>query len=448
MAERPSRAVDSALAPQRHRVLTADRVFTGAATTHVERGAVAIDAGVVAWAGPQSDLPPDYADWERTDYGPATILPGLIETHAHLGSYSWSVQPDTPDASVHATAWEALSSVKIARQLASVGVTTVQSLGTRDYADVALREAIRHGLVHGPRIVAVGAPITYSGGHGWNHGATADSIPEILRQVRLHHLAGADAIKVMATGGFMSHATAPWNAQFTVEELRALIDDAHRLGKHVAAHAHGTEGIRQLVEAGIDYITHATFVGQDGVTDFDPELADRIAQRGIYVDGCAPPSYPPVPGETRTPRAWQLYQHGAKLVTGHDIGAVYPASAYTYGLKQLEASGLPRSEVLIAATSRSAGAVGLAGVTGVLGPGYAADLIAVQGDPLANLDALDHLIEVVIEGRTFEPEWIERFDPGESGQAPGRHGPTLPGDPRAALINRRRRAAGHPFPRG
>ncbi|MDR2564935.1 MAG: amidohydrolase family protein [Bifidobacteriaceae bacterium] len=445
MAAKFPRAVDATAPPAPDRVLTADRLFTGAATAHIQSGAVALTGGKVAWAGAASELPADYATWPRTDHGAATILPGLIETHAHLGSYSWAIQPQVADPALHATAWEVLSSVKIARQLASLGVTTVQSLGTRDYVDVALREAIRAGLVSGPRVVAAGPAISYSGGHGASAG-WADSVTEILRQVRAHHQAGADAIKVMATGGFMSHATAPWNAQFTVPELRALVDDAHRLGKHVAAHAHGTEGIRRSVEAGIDYITHVTFVGKDGVTDFDPALADQIAERGIYVDGCAPPSYPPVPGETRTPRALQLYQHGAKLVTGHDIGAVYPASAYTSGLKQLEASGLPRAEVLIAATSRSAGAVGLAGVTGVLAPGYAADLIVVQGDPLADLGALDHVLEVVIEGRAFEREWVEPFQPEDSPESRS-NAPGLPGDPRAALAERRRRAAAHPFPR-
>jgi imidazolonepropionase-like amidohydrolase len=445
MPIKPSRAVDAPLAPIPDRVLTADRLFSGQSAVHIKHCAVAISGGKVAWAGEVAALPSPYSTWTRIDYGAATILPGFIETHAHLGSYTHATAPQVPDPGRHATAWEVLSSVKIARQLASTGVTTVQSLGARDYADVALREAIGQGLVSGPRIVAVGSPITYSGGHDWQDGATVDSIAEILREVRDHHAAGVDGIKVMATGGFMSYATAPWNAQFTVPELRALIDDAHRLGKHVAAHCHGTEGIRRLVEAGIDYITHVTFVGRDGRTEFDPALADEIAAKGIYVDGCAPPSFPPVPEETRTPRALQLYRSGAKIVAGHDIGAVYPASAYTFGLKQLEASGLPRAEVLIAATSRGAGAVGLAGVTGVVAPGYVADLVVVEGDPLASLDALDRVIEVVIGGHVFEREWVEPFDP-ETRFGPAGGG--MAGDPRAALTLRRRRAAAHPFPRG
>ncbi|MDR1387161.1 MAG: amidohydrolase family protein [Propionibacteriaceae bacterium] len=442
-----SRAVDAPQAEPPARVLLADRLFSGASADQLEHAAVAIASGQVVWAGPRSELPAAYADWPRQDHGDATILPGLVETHAHLGSYSRAAQPDVPDPARHAVAWEVLSSVKIARQLASVGVTTAQSLGARDYVDVALREAVKAGLVDGPRIVAAGPPITLTGGHSWYAGAEADSKTELRRQVRLHHKAGTNAVKVMATGGFMSHSTAPWNAQFTVSQFRALIDDAHRLGLHVAAHAHGSEGIRRVAQAGVDYIAHASFVGPDGRTAFDPELADQLASAGVYVDHSAVPTYPPVAGEGFAARAYQLYQHGVRLVVGHDIGAVLPASAYTWGLRQLEQAGLPRAEVLIAATSRGAAAVGLAGVTGVVAPGYAADLIVAAGDPLADLTALDHLLEIVLAGRRFEPDPVARFDPQERLAAPVR-APLAPDDARAAHLERQRRRAAHPLPRG
>jgi imidazolonepropionase-like amidohydrolase len=412
----------------------------------ITQGAVAISDGQIAWAGKLADLPVIHAGLPRTEYGDATILPGLVETHAHLDAYSRAAQPDVPDPERHSPGWETLSSVKIARQLASLGVTTVQSLGARDYTDVALREAVNLGLVDGPRIVAAGPPITFTGGHDWVDGSEIDSIADILHHVREHHKAGTDAIKVMATGGFMSHSTAPWNAQFSTDQLRALIGDAHRLGKHVAAHAHGSEGIRRAVDAGIDYIAHATFIDPDGQTRFDPELADEIAERGIFVDGCAPPSFPPVAGETTTPRAYELYQHGVRIVAGHDIGAVYPASAYSFGLKQLEASGLPRAEVLIAATSRGAAAVGLAGVTGVVGAGYAADLVVVEGDPLASLDALDQIKEVIIFGRSFSREHVPPFDPGVR-LAAGTQTRQSPQDARQEWIRRKERAKAHPLPR-
>ena len=385
--------------------MTAERLITEPGQPTIERGAVVIEAGAIAWVGPVDVLPEVYATYPVTRHPRGTILPGLVETHAHLGTYA-QVLPQTTSDERHDQARVAFSSVASARQLASVGVTTVQSLGSRYFADVALREAIASGLIAGPRIVAAGPQLTTSAGHAWSTGGEVDSITEIRKAVRDHHKAGVDVIKVMATGGFMTARTAPWNAQFTTEELRVLVEDAHRLGKHTAAHAHGTEGIRRAVEAGIDYIAHASFVDADGRTNVDPDLADLIAEKGVYVDTCSPPSCPQVPGETVTPRARELYEHGVRIVTGNDIGAVWPPSGFTFALKQLEASGLPREEVLRAATSRAAAAVGLGGITGILAPGYAADLIVADGDPLADLGALDHLLEIVIDGRTFTPDPI------------------------------------------
>ncbi|MDR1448906.1 MAG: amidohydrolase family protein [Propionibacteriaceae bacterium] len=406
-----SRALDQTLPAAPARVLRADRLFTGASPQTVPQGAVAIADGFVVWSGPAAALPAEYAGWLTDDYGDATLLPGLVETHAHLAAYEKAVQPDVPAPETHKVAWETLSSVKIARQLASLGVTAVQSLGAADYTDVALREAIRAGLVPGPRLVAAGPAVTLTAGHGWRGGAAADSIPELLRQVRFHHQAGADLVKVMATGGFMSHSTAPWNAQFTLAELLAIADDAHRLGHHAAVHAHGTEGIRRAVRAGFDFIAHCSFVDADGRTAFDPQLADEIAQRGVFVDSSAVPAFPVVPGQPAAALAKQLYDHGVLLVIGHDIGAVTSAAAYRHGLSRLAEAGLPTAEILLAATSRGAAAVGLSGVVGVLEPGYQADLIVVGGNPLANLAALDDIREVVIGGRRFDRETVPPWTP-------------------------------------
>jgi imidazolonepropionase-like amidohydrolase len=404
-------------------------------------GVVVIEGGLISWVGSRVDLPAKYAGLAEVTHAGATILPGLIETHAHLGSYATTLTPDVPQPGGLEQSWVALSSVATARQLASVGVTTVQSLGARHFSDVALREAISAGLVAGPRIVAAGPQLTTTGGHAWATGGEVDTIAEIRQSVRQHHKAGADVIKVMATGGFMTARTAPWNAQFSTAELRVLVEEAHRLGKHTAAHAHGTEGIRRAVEAGIDYLAHASFVSADGRTRFDPDLADEIAGRGIYVDTCSPPSWPSVPGETATPRALELFQRGVLLVAGHDIGAVLPPSGYTFGLKQLEASGIPRAEVLLAATSRAAAAAGLAGITGVLAPGYAADLIVVDGDPLADLSALDRIQQIVIGGRDFVADPVAPFDPERpSGPAVAGH----PDDVRARWLDQAQRRRTHP----
>lgn len=390
------------------RVLIAGTVLTGRPDEVLHDAALVIDGTKIAWIGTRTALPEEFRHWSTERFPQSTILPGLIETHAHLGARPGS-HPDVPAPEWHEQGWNALHSVFWARRLASVGVTSVQSLGSAFYTDVVLREAINRGLVEGPRIVAAGPMITTTAGHDWRTGSEVDSIDDIRHAVREHHKAGVDVIKVGATGGFFTPGSAQWKAQFTVDELLALVEDAHRLGHRVAVHAHGTEGIRRAVEAGVDYIAHGTFISDNGTTKFIPELADEIARKGIYVDVAAPPSYPPVPGETIAPRAHDLYEHGVKFVTGHDIGAVIPPEAYLFGLYQLEQAGVPRKEILIAATSRAAAAIGLAGVTGVLAAQYDADLLVVDGNPLDDLHSLENKQRIIIRGKDFTPDPVPEY---------------------------------------
>lgn len=390
------------------RAVTAGRILTGRPGEELTDGCLVFDTEQIRWVGPRADLPAEYAQLRIEEYPDATILPGLVETHAHLGSRPGG-GPRVPDAGRHAQAWNALHSVHVLRQLGSMGITSAQSLGSRFYTDVAVREAVAQGLLDGPRIVAAGPMITTTGGHDWADGAEVDSLDDIRHAVREHHKAGTDVIKAAVTGGFFTPGSAQWRAQFSTEEIRVLVDEAHRLGKPVAVHAHGTEGIERAVDAGIDYIAHGTFISDDGTTRFEPALADRIAEAGIYVDVAAPPSYPPVPGETIAPRALDLYRRGVRIVTGHDIGAVIPAHAYLFGLYQLEEAGIPRPEILTAATSRAAAAIGLAGVTGVLAPEYQADFLVVDGNPLDGLAALERKDLIVMRGRTFVPDPVPEY---------------------------------------
>lgn len=426
------------------RVITAARIFTGRRGALIDDGAVALRGRQISWVGSSKQLPEEFASVPVEAHPDATITPGFVETHAHLGGFAYDFEPDVPDPDRHDQGWHALTSLAPARQLASVGVTTVQSLGARNFADVVLREAISQGIIEGPRIIASGPQLTTSGGHSWPTGGEVDSITDIKKKIRDHHKAGVDVIKVMATGGFGTFGSAPWNAQFTTKELRVLVEESHRLGKRTAAHAHGTQGIKRSAEAGIDYIAHATFIGEDGVTRFDPALADLIAEKGIFVDPCSPPTYPPVEGETITPRAKELYDHGVKIVLGHDIGAVLPPSGYTYGMEQLVASGLPEEEVLIAATSRGAAAVGLAGVTGLVAPGYDADLLIIRGNPMAMIGDVKRIEEVIIAGSTFLRDPVEPFDPDQRAES-FELKPRLRGlNARTQWVDRQARAALHP----
>ena len=169
--------------------------------------------------GRLAELLPDVDpnDVVRVDLPGTTLMPGLIETHDHLPTSGTDVE--YPDYGPHEVARLTLNAVRAARELLSEGVTSVQSLGARHYVDVALRDAVDVGDLRGPRIIASGPQITTTGGHAHHAGGAADSLDEIRHQVRHHHLMGADTIKAMATGGFMTDGSAPWFAQFTTEEL-------------------------------------------------------------------------------------------------------------------------------------------------------------------------------------------------------------------------------------
>src|ERR1700759_105118 len=261
------------------KVLTAPRVIAGEQT--VSDGAVVIGDRTVSWAGPAAELPAEYAGLPRSDYPGGTILPGLIDSHVHLG---FDGGPD-PVGRMRAEtdAQQLVLMLRSARELLGVGVTTARDPGARAYLDVVVRDAIADGLAPGPRMVVANSPVTVTGGHCWFMGGEADSEDDLRRIVRSHHKHGADLIKVMATGGFMTGGSAPWYAQFSAEQLAVVVAEAKRLDKAVAAHAHGIEGIRRAVEAGVTPIEHCSFVTETNERQFDERLGGQIAAGGIFV---------------------------------------------------------------------------------------------------------------------------------------------------------------------
>lgn len=344
----------------------------------------------------------------RLDLPGSTLMPGLIETHDHLPTSGTAVE--YPDYGPHEVARLTLNAARSARELLSVGVTSAQSLGARHYVDVAVRDAIDNGDVRGPRIIASGPQITTTGGHSHHAGAEVDSIDQIRHEVRRHHKMGVDTIKVMATGGFMTGGSAPWFAQFSQDELQVLFAEAHRLGKWTAAHAHGTQGIERAVRAGVDLVAHASFITDRGRSEFDATLADEMARTGVYVECTMTADMPRMlrRDDSYAPPVRRLWEHGVRIVVGHDAGIpAVPQRGYVGGLEALEWAGLPRAEVILAATSRAAAAIGCAGVTGVLAEGFEADLIAVAGDPREDLAVLRDLRLVVTRGREFVPDRLE-----------------------------------------
>jgi imidazolonepropionase-like amidohydrolase len=386
-------------------VYTAGAVWCGTSGSRIADGAVVVTGDRIAWVGARDELPAEYADAPTQAFHDSTILPGLIESHAHL---SYDGGPGTKQRSFERSAPNLVAvMIASARELLSVGVTTVRDLGARDNLSLEVRDAVEEGLVRGPRIVAAGAQITTTGGHTWQNNGRADSPDELRKRVRSHHKAGVDLIKVNATGGFMTAGSAPWFAQFSVSELTAVVEEAHRLGKKVAAHAHGVEGIERAVAAGVDTIEHCTFVAEGAIVAPSLDIIDAIVEKGIFVCATATWNLPAMMRENPgfRPPVRLMHERGVRLIAGNDSGIDgVPHRNYVGGLETSVILGIPPEDVLIGATSRAAEALGLGGVTGVLAPGASADLIVVDGDPLTDVSAVRRLRTVVERGRVFVPD--------------------------------------------
>ncbi|AZS35789.1 Imidazolonepropionase [Microbacterium lemovicicum] len=395
-------------------IFTADAVWCGVAGSRIPDGAVVVSANAIAWVGPRSELPEQHRNAPSQHFPGGTLLPGLVESHAHL---SYDGREGTKARSFARSAPNLVAvMIASARELLSVGVTTVRDLGARDNLSIEVREAVDEGLVRGPRILVAGAQITTTGGHTWQNHGRADSPDDVRKLVRSHHKSGVDLIKVNATGGFMTARSMPWRAQFSDEEMTAIVEETHRLGKKVAAHAHGVEGIERAVAAGVDTIEHCTFVAEGGVVAPDLALIDEIAARGIHVCATATWNLPAMMRRNPDfrPPVRLMHERGVKLIAGNDSGIDgVPHADYVGGLETSVILGIPIEDVLVGATSRAAEALGLTGGVGELAPGAPADIIAVRGDPLDDVSALRDLLMVMARGRTFAPDevHVDRTDP-------------------------------------
>src|SRR5215469_5810237 len=395
-------------------ILTAPRIMTGDET--VPDGALVLGDTTVDWSGPAVKLPDQYARLPRTDYPAATILPGLIDCHVHLGLDGGPA----PVARLRSETSEQqlVLMLRSARQLLGVGVTTARDLGGRSYLSVAVREAIAAGLARGPRLLVAASPITVTGGHCWFMGGEADSHDDLRRIVRTHHKHGADLIKVMSTGGFMTPGSAPWYAQFSAEHLAVIVEEAARVGKPVAAHAHGIEGIRRAVEAGVTTLEHCSFVTETNERRFSEDLAAEISEKGVYVCPTVNVNAPYVAKLTGIAVGQHLpamHEMGVRLIAGTDAGIDNtPHHQFLGGLESLVALGLRPESVLAMATTEAAAALGVDDVTGRLAPGHEADLLVVDGDPTTDISALGRLRRVIARGADYVPD-SGRFDVSASG---------------------------------
>ena len=406
-------------------VLKAARLFDGKSNALVTPGVVVVTDGKIVAAGSSAAIP---AGAEMIDLGDATLLPGFIDAHTHLTTmYSEDYKQERLDPLEKTIAERALDASVNARVTLLAGVTTVRDVGSSDYLDVGLRNAIRNGKVPGPRMLVTVHALSATGGHcdfsqGFREGlfghesgpleGVVNGADQGRYAVRLDHKYGADMIKVCATGGVLSPTDDVDTPQLTQEELNAIVDEAHALRRKTAAHAHGAEGAKRAIRAGIDSIEHGTFL--------DDEALDMMKQRGTFLvptlmaaqglqeridKGIYIPPAILAKAKVAIASIHQTFQRalakGVKIGLGTDA-AVYPHGRNLEEFHQMTDLGMKPIDALKAGTSMDAELLGLADKLGTLEAGKIADVVAVPGDPVQNIRQTEHVFFVMKEGVIYK----------------------------------------------
>ena len=406
--------------------IRAARLIDGISTDAKTDQAILVTRGRIDAVGHQEEIakqtPPDV---EVIDLGDAYITPGLIDGHTHLslagdGRDYIQMFSETDEMMVLTGA------MNLQRHLAA-GITTLREHGARNTVGFTLKAGLERGYIPGPRTLVSGRPITCTGGHFHMCNETADGKAEMRRSVRRLVHEGADYIKIMASGGGTA-GTIPGRASYSVAELHAAVHEAHHFHRLTVAHCRAKESMVRAVKAGIDLMEHAEFLDPDGELRFDPKIAEMMAESGIWVS-------PTLQAWTGYPRIVELrakrdkdtlsadeaselqqletqaevrldvmrrmldYDLRDRIVPGTDSGVGNLAFGHLdYDLQLLVQVGFTPAEALISATRISAEAIGMADEIGTITPGKIADLVAFEGDPTNDVDALSRVTAVFQAG--------------------------------------------------
>jgi len=354
------------------------------------------------------------------DLPSATLVPGLIDAHTHIiGKGTNFGYQELAESIPSATLWGARN----ARVTLEAGFTTVRNVGAGGYADVALRDAINDGLVPGPRMLVSGPPLGITGGHcddnllpySYHQVAegVADGIENVQHKTREVIKYGADVVKICATGGVLSKGDDPQASQFTLEEMKAIVADAHRLGRKVAAHAHGAQGILWATEAGVDSIEHGSYIDDAGIAAMKQHgtyLVPTVYLQTWMIENAQSIGLPPMyAGKMRQiiniarKNLTHAFASGVKVAFGTDA-AVYPHGLNAHEFNEYVHMGMTPLQAIQTATVNAADLLGWSDRVGTIEAGKYADIVAVSADPTKDVTTLEHPVFVMKGGVVYRNE--------------------------------------------
>ena len=395
-------------------VLKNATLINGTGSKPIDRGLVAIEGETILFAGNVEDWQnPEGKVIHEMDLTGRTILPGLIDSHVHIALEC------LPDSTLSGPwGWTTLIMLKHAQNTLAAGITSIRDVGGRHHLEFSLRKAIDMGLFVGPRMSLAGKLLSITTtGTEWYEGMyrEADGVEEVRKAAREQLKAGADLIKVLATGAVLAPGEKPGAATFEMEEIRAAVVEAAKVGKIVAAHAHGIEGIRNAVEAGAKTIEHGTYLHQD------PRLMEQMAKGEIFVVPTLKAGFDVIEGDRPGIPDWILeksketqedamksirkaYEMGVPIAMGTDAATPYNFHGENaMELYYMSQAGMSAMGCIVASTKNAARALGWDSKLGTLEAGKLADLIVVKKNPLDDLRSLATRsnIEYVMQGGKF-----------------------------------------------
>ncbi|RZT11301.1 Pro-Hyp dipeptidase. Metallo peptidase. MEROPS family M38 [Duganella sp. CF402] len=378
--------------------------------TLVDNAVVLISGDRITAAGSKLAIP---AGAQVIDLGNKTLLPGLIDSHTHITG-----APEDAGYSLIAKSVPrmTLQGAKNALVTLRAGFTTIRDVGADNYTDIGLRDAINDGDVPGPRILASGPPLSITGGHcdDTMHApeykltalGVADGADEAMKVTRRNIKYGADVIKICATGGVLSFGDDPRTSQYTLEELKAIISDAHRLGRKTAAHAHGGDGIKLSVLAGVDSIEHGSYIDEEGIKlmkEHKTYLVPTLYLGDWLIENAEAIKLPkPLLEKAKVVLPTARVNIGKAIKAGVPIAFGTDAAVYPHGLNAREFGvlvklGMTPAQAIRTATVNAADLLGWSDKVGSIEAGKYADLIAVDGEPLKDVKTLEQ-VQWVMKG--------------------------------------------------